>query len=63
MNLHVLHFLHPALTVRTLRGHKSYGTCTEPAPALAPGEMEQVILQKKALEEAGADNLTFRIVQ
>ncbi len=32
-------------------------------PALAPGEMEQVILQKKALEEAGAESLTFRIVQ
>ena len=32
-------------------------------PALAPGEMEQVILQKKVLEETGAETLTFRIVQ
>ena len=39
VNLHVLHFLHPILTVSALRGHKSYGTCTEPAPALAPGEV------------------------
>lgn len=32
-------------------------------PALAPGEMEQVILQKSVLEQAGDfDNLTFRIV-
>ena len=32
-------------------------------PALAPGEMEQVILQKSALEQAGDfDSLTFRIV-
>ncbi len=31
-------------------------------PALAPGEMEQVILQKNALEQAGEfDSLTFRI--
>ncbi len=31
-------------------------------PALAPGEMEQVILQKNALEQAGDfDSLTFRI--
>jgi len=39
VNLHVLHFLHPILTVSALRGHKSYGTCTEPAPALAPSEV------------------------
>ncbi len=32
-------------------------------PALAPGEMEQVILQKSTLEQAGDfDSLTFRIV-